>query len=78
MRLPIYVILYYAGQALQAASNVNSISKWKVVADKLGDSEGIGGLAALLLHANKGNTDTAPVTLPALVGPAGSSLSSHK
>ena len=53
-------------------------SKWKVVADKVGESEGKGGLAALLLSINKGNNSPLPVSLPAIVGPASSSYSGQK
>ena len=70
--------LHSAGPVRQAASNMSSGSKWKVVADKVGESEGKGGLAALLLSMNKGNTRPLPVTLPAIVGPASSSSSSLK
>lgn len=77
-RLLTYTDLHCAGQARQAASNMSSGSKWKVVADKVEETEGEGGLAALLLSMNKGNTSSLPVALPAIVGPASSSLSSQK
>jgi len=41
-------------------------SKWKVVADKLGKSEGAGGLAAMLQSMNNSSTAPAAVTLPML------------
>lgn len=45
-------------------------SKWRVVSDKLGQSEGPGGLAALLQSMNKITNSSQPTTsLPMLVGP---------
>lgn len=77
-RPPVHTDLHCAGHVLQAASNKTSESRWKVVADKLGETEGRGGLAALLLGLNKGNSGSLPVALPAIVTPASSSLSSQK
>ena len=77
-RPPIHTDLHCAGQVLQAASDKTSESRWKVVADKVGETEGKGGLAALLLSMNKGNTSSLPLALPAIVGPASSSPSSQK
>ncbi|KAL3145195.1 Translin-associated factor X-interacting protein 1 [Trebouxia sp. C0010 RCD-2024] len=57
------------GQVLQAVGTVNQGTKWKAVADKVGEPEGTGGLAAMLLSMNKGSMGSTSVALPALVGP---------
>lgn len=50
----------------QLAGGAKPGSKWKVVADKMGKSEGPGGLAALLANMNNSHDGPAALTLPIL------------
>ena len=62
---PMSVHYSCAGQAVQSKDTNVSGSKWKVVADKMG--EGKGRLAALLLNMNQNDKGAAVSVLPALV-----------